>query len=359
MRFNATLALAYGSVLTLGCLLGCNGASNSTDANSHDEDVLVFDTGKIDPKLEGTIKIDGSSTVYKVSQAAAEEFGNVARNIDISVKYAGTGGGFKNFVQGELDICDASRPIQESEMALCKANGVEYIELPICFDALTIAVNAKNDWANDITTDELKKLWETAAEGKITTWSQVREGWPNEKITLYGAGTDSGTFEYFTEAIVEKKNASRSDYTASENDNDILRGIEGDKNALGYVPYAYYEPRKDSLKALKIDWSQDEAGPIEPSPASVVQGVYNPLSRPLFIYVNRKSAERPEVKAFVDFYLLNGKQLAQEVKYIPLPDTAYPAIAERFNKLQVGTGFGGHSKVGLHIDEVLKIEPQL
>ena len=302
------------------------------------------------------IRIDGSSTVYKISQAAAEEFSNVEPDSDISVKYAGTGGGFKSFVKGELDICDASRPITEKEMAACKENGVEYIELPICFDALTIAVNAKNDWATDITTAELKKLWEPEATGKIMTWNQVREGWPNEKITLFGAGTDSGTFEYFTEAIVERKNASRSDYTASENDNVILQGIEGDVHALGYVPYAYFEPRQKTLKALKIDWDKDEAGPIAPSPENVVSGTYNPLSRPLFIYVNRKSTDRPEVKSFVKYYLTNGKKLAQEVKYIPLPDDVYPQVLERFTKMQVGTGFGGEAAIGLPLGEILKRE---
>ena len=303
--------------------------------------------------MEGTIKIDGSSTVYKVSQAAAEEYSNAAPNVDISVKYAGTGGGFKSFVKGDLDICDASRPITEKELALCKENSVEFYELPVAFDALTIIVNKDNDWAEQMTVEELKKLWHPDNQTTITKWSQVREGWPDEKINLFGAGTDSGTFEYFTEAIVGEKNTSRSDYTASENDNIILQGVEGDKYALGYVPYAYFEPRADSLKAVKIDAGK---GAVMPSPATVIDGTYSPLSRPLFIYANQKSAERPEVSEFVKFYLTNGKNLALEVKYIPLPDEAYPAVLKRFEDKTTGTVFGGKAAIGMNINDILSKE---
>jgi phosphate transport system substrate-binding protein len=336
-------------VATVLMVLGCNGSGSGTTSAPAGGSEQLSD-------LQGEINIDGSSTVYKLSQAAAEMFGEVSPDVAVTVKYAGTGGGFKNFVKGDLDICDASRPIQEKEMALCKENGIEYMELPVAFDALTIAVNAQNDWAETMTVEELKKLWEPAAEGKVLKWSDVRDGWPNEKITLHGAGTDSGTFEYFTEAIMQKKNASRSDYSASENDNIIIQSIEGDKFALGYVPYPYYEPRKSTLKAVKID---SGAGPVQPSPATVMDGTYHPLSRPLFIYVNLKSAERPAVKAFVDYYVKNAASIANAVKYIPLPDSAYPIVGKRFDTLQVGTAFGGHSDTAVKFEEVLKREPKL
>jgi phosphate transport system substrate-binding protein len=273
-----------------------------------------------------------------------------------SVKYAGTGGGFKRFVTGEIDICDASRPIQAGEMEKSREHGVEYIELPIAFDAITVAVNVENKWCDAMTVEELKTVWEPGS--KITRWNQIRSEWPDEEIHLFGAGTDSGTFEYFTEAIVGKKNASRSDYTAQENDNIIVQGIQGDKFALGYVPYAYYEPQQQTLKAVKIDWEKDEQGPVEPTVENVVNSVYNPLSRPLFIYVLRSSADKPHVQSFVEFFVTHGEAIAQDVRYIPLPADAYPKVLERFQKRETGTAFGGHSEVGLHIDEILSREPQ-
>ncbi len=330
-------------------LSGCNNSTPSTNGK----------TGETDSSLAGNVEIDGSSTVFKITQAVAEEFHSGTPGVSIDVKYSGTSGGFKTFVTGRLDICDASRPIQAKEMADAKASGVEYIELPVCFDALTVAVNGENDWADAMTVDELKKMWKSAAKGTVDKWSDVREGWPEEKISFYGAGKDSGTYEYFTEAICDKKGDIRSDYSPSENDNDILRGVEGDKFAIGFVPYAYYVPRKGKLTAVKIDWKpDDELGPIEPSPENVVKGIYNPLARPLFIYVNKKSAERPEVKAFVNFYINNAPTLATKVKYIPLPDDAYPKVRQRFEGGQIGTGFGGKSEVGLHIDEILNREPK-
>jgi phosphate transport system substrate-binding protein len=302
------------------------------------------------------IEIDGSSTVFKLTQAVAEEFQNENRGVHIKVDRSGTGGGFSKFVTGSLDICDASRPIAEKEMKLCQENGVEYIELPIAFDAITVAVNIKNTWCDTMTTDELKKLWEPDAEGKITHWNQVREGWPNEKITLFGQGHDSGTFEYFTESIVKQKLKSRTDCTASEDDNVILLGIEGEKGALGYIPFAYFAPRADkSMKAVKIDSGK---GPIAPSPATVKDASYSPLSRPLFIYVNRKAAVRPEIKNFIEFYLANGQQMAEAVGYIPLNASDYPKVLERFQKLQTGTSFGGKSSEGKTLDDILGTPPQ-
>jgi phosphate transport system substrate-binding protein len=315
--------------------------------------------------LSGKVDIDGSSTVFPVTEAVAEEFRNqLSKDVKVTVGISGTGGGFKKFVRGEIDIADASRPIlnkgkegEKGEMDLAKENNIEYIELPICFDALTVAVNKENDWAESITVAELKKIWEPGAEGKITHWNQIRPEWPKEKLVLFGAGTDSGTFDYFTEAINGKAKASRGDYTPSEDDNTLVQGIEGSKYALGYLPYAYYEPNKAKLKALSIDWkADDKLGAIEPSADNVLNGTYNPLSRPLFIYVNRKSADRPEVKAFVEFYLKNVKELAAEVKYLPLPDKAYTLTLDRFAKLKTGTSFGGEQAIGITIEEVLQRE---
>jgi phosphate transport system substrate-binding protein len=299
----------------------------------------------------GRLEIDGSSTVFKLSQAVAEEFAADNANVEIKVDKSGTGGGFSKFTIGSIDICDASRPIAQTEMEKCQANGIEFIELPIAFDAITIAVNEANTWCSAITVEELKKLWEPEAEDKIERWSQVRRGWPDEKIVLFGQGHDSGTFEYFTEAIVKQKNKSRTDCTASEDDNAILLGIAGEKGALGYVPYAYYAPRAgQGIKAVKIDSGH---GAVMPSPASVKDGSYTPLSRPLFIYVNRKSADRPEVAKYVDFYLQNGAAMAEAVGYIPLKASDYPKVLERFRRRQIGTQFAGGSSEGKTLDDLL------
>jgi phosphate transport system substrate-binding protein len=306
------------------------------------------------------IKVDGSSTVFPITEAVAEEFQREKKGqVHVTVGISGTGGGFKKFVRGEIDITDASRPILQEEMAQAKANGHEYIELPIAFDALTVVVNPQNTWANSMTVAELKKVWEPEAQGKITRWNQIRPEWPNEEIALFGAGADSGTFDYFTEAIVGKPKASRGDYTASEDDNVLVQGIEGNKYALGYLPYAYFAPHSNRLKAVGIEWDKNKTqGPVMPSPENVLAGTYNPLSRPLFIYVSRKSLDKPAVKDFVDFYLKNVPTLAREVKYLPLPDNAYQMAAERVRNLQTGTGFGGVPEVGLTVEEILQRPPK-
>lgn len=306
------------------------------------------------------IKIDGSSTVFPITEAVAEEFQKEkGGRVNVTVGISGTGGGFKKFVRGEIDITDASRPILADEMAQAKANGLEYIELPIAFDALTVVVNPENTWASSMTVAELKKIWEPEAQGKIMTWNQIRPEWPNEKIALFGAGADSGTFDYFTEAIVGKPKSSRGDYTASEDDNVLVQGVEGNKYALGYVPYAYFAPHSNRMKAVGIDWEKNKVnGPVMPSPENVLAGTYNPLSRPLFIYVSRRSIDKPAVKEFVDFYLKNVGSLAREVKYLELPDTAYQMAVERFQSLQTGTGFGGIPEVGLPVEEILKRPPK-
>lgn len=312
------------------------------------------------PAESAVIKVDGSSTVFPVTEAVAEEFQKEKQGkVHVTVGISGTGGGFKKFVRGEIDVADASRPILTDEMAQAKANGIEFLELPVAFDALTVVVNPQNTWVTSMTVTELKKIWEPDAQGKITHWNQVRPEWPNEKIALFGAGADSGTFDYFTEAIVGKAKASRGDYTASEDDNVLVQGIEGNKYALGYIPFAYFAPHSSRMKAVAIEWEKNKVKePVLPSLQTVLAGNYNPLSRPLFIYVSRKSLDKPAVKEFVEFYLKNVKALATEVKYMPLPDTAYQMAIDRVRTLQTGTGFGGVPEVGLPVEEILKRPPR-
>ncbi len=303
------------------------------------------------------IQIDGSSTVFPVTEAVAEEFQKAKRGaVRVTVGISGTGGGFKKFCRGETDVQDASRPILRKEMEDCKKAGIDYYELPVAYDALTVMVNPKNDWIKSMTVAELKKIWEPAAQGKITKWNQVNPAWPDAPLKLYGAGADSGTFDYFTEAVVGKSKSSRGDFTASEDDNVLVQGISNDKNALGYFGFAYYIENQAKLKAVAVDGGK---GPVLPSAQTVENGTYNPLSRPIFIYVSKKSAAKPEVKEFVEFYLKNAAPLVKEVKYVPLPASAYTTALEHFHKGKVGTVFGGEAEVGLKIEDLLKREAKL
>ncbi|WP_086688929.1 PstS family phosphate ABC transporter substrate-binding protein [Nostoc sp. T09] len=294
-----------------------------------------------------TIKVDGSSTVFPITEAAAEEFQkSQGGRVRVTVGISGTGGGFKKFCRGETDISDASRPILQKEIADCKANGVRYVELPIAYDALTVVVNPQNNWAKNLTVAELKKIWEPGAQGKVSNWSQVRSGFPNAPLKLFGPGTNSGTFDYFTEAVVGKTKSSRGDFTASEDDNVLVQGISRDKNALGYFGYAYYAENSKKLKAVSING-------VLPSEATVKNGTYTPLSRPLFIYVSSKSIDKPEVKQFVQFYLRNAAKFSQEVRYVALPVSAYTTAQSHFNKKRFGSVFAGKEAVGLKINELL------
>lgn len=270
--------------------------------------------------LRGMIEIDGSSTVFPITQAVAEEFRKTHKGVQIPVGISGTGGGFKRFTVGETVIQDASRPIKQSEADAAAANGVEYIELAVAYDGLSVVANKDNTFVDCLTTAELKKIWEPGST--VNNWSQVRAGFPDQRLRLYGPGTDSGTFDYFTEVINGKAQASRADFTASEDDNTLVQGIAGDPNSLGYFGYAYYIENTDKLKLIGVD---PGSGCVAPSNDSINNGSYAPLSRPLFIYVNKQAMERPEVREFVVYYLNNAAELAAEVGYVALPEADYQA----------------------------------
>ena len=304
------------------------------------------------------VKIDGSSTVFPITEGVAEDFQKSKKGaVKVTVGISGTGGGFKKFCRGETDISNASRPILAKEMADCKAAGIEYYEMPIAFDALTVVINPKNAWLKQITVAELKAIWEPAAQGKITHWNQVNPAWPNQPIKLFGAGADSGTFDYFTEAINGKSKASRGDFTASEDDNVLVQGVSSDVNAIGYFGYAYYAENTAKLKAVPVVNPKGQA--VAPSEAAVLAGSYEPLSRPIFIYVNAKSLAKPEVKEFVEYMMKNSAKIAKEVKYVPLPAKAYSTSLEHVNKGKKGTVFGGKNEVGMTIEELLAREAAL
>lgn len=305
------------------------------------------------------VKIDGSSTVFPITEAMAEDFQKSTRGkYRVTVGISGTGGGFKKFCRGEIDIADASRPILRKEMDDCKAAGVQYIEIPVAYDALTVVIHHDNKWAQTLTVAELRKMWEPAAQGKVTKWKQVNPAFPDAPLKLFGAGADSGTFDYFTEAVNGKAKASRGDFTASEDDNVLVQGVSRDVNALGFFGFAYYLENKDKLQAVAIAPKSGAKG-VAPSFESVVDGSYQPLARPIFIYVNAKSLERPEVKEFVAFYMKNADKLVREVKYVPLPAAAYTHNTETLEKKVLGTKFGGENKVGLTIEQLMKLEARL
>lgn len=308
--------------------------------------------------LAQVVKIDGSSTVYPVTEAVAEEFQKANKGMKVTVGVSGTGGGFKKFCRGETDISNASRPISASEMADCKKIGIEFFELPVAFDALTVVINPKNTWLKQATVAELKKMWEPAAQGKVMRWNQVNPTWPDQPMKLFGAGSDSGTFDYFTEAIVGKSKSSRGDFTASEDDNVLVQGVAGDVNALGYFGFAYYAENTNKLKALPIVEKEGKPA-VSPSAESVIAGTYQPLARPIFIYINVKSLAKPEVKKFVDFYMTQGAKLAKEVKYVPLPAAIYTSNMKHMAENKKGTIFGGKNEVGISIEELVKREAKL
>jgi phosphate transport system substrate-binding protein len=303
------------------------------------------------------INIDGSSTVFPITEAVAEEFQKDNPNVRPTVGISGTGGGFQKFCRGETDITDASRPITKTEVEACQKAGVEYIELPIAYDGLAVVVNPKNTWASTMTVAELKTLWAPEAQGKVTRWNQVRPSWPDREIHLFGAGVDSGTYDYFTEAVVGKQHSSRGDFTSSEDDNVLVQGIGNDELALGFMGLAYYEQNKSRMKLVGVDDGKKENGdgPIQPSSDTVRNGTYQPLSRPLFIYVARKSADRPEIQKFVDSYFAKTN-LVREVGYIELPTQIYDLAKKHFADRKLGTAFGSGSDVGVTLEDLLARE---
>jgi len=300
---------------------------------------------------EKIIKIDGSSTVYPITEAVAEEF-QKSQKVKVTVGESGTGGGFKKFCRGETDISNASRPISQKEMDACKEAGIQFIELPVAFDALTVAVNDKNDWVKSLTVEELKKIWQPGST--VKNWKQVNSAFPDKALSLYGPGTASGTFDYFTEAINGKSKASRTDYTPSEDDNVLVQGVSGNVGGMAYFGLAYYEENKDKLRAVPIAEKAGKPG-VLPSAETVKDGTYQPLSRPIFIYVNATAAAfKPEVKSFINFYLDNAPELVKEVKYIPLTTEDYTAVKTHFKALKPGTGFGGKNEVGIKVQDLIK-----
>ena len=325
-RLVALLAIGVASV----ALIACGGGDDTEEPDGP--------TATPKPRLSGSVAIDGSSTVYPISEAVAEEFIKEQGEVKVTVGLSGTGGGFTKFCNGEIDISDASRPITAKEMEACAAKNIQFIEVPVAYDALSIVVNPQNNWVTCITTAELKKMWEPAAQGTVNNWEDVNSAWSaGGNLKLYGPGTDSGTFDYFTEHVNGKAKDSRSDYTPSEDDNVLVQGVAGDKGALGYFGLAYLEENKSRIKGVQVDGGK---GCVEPSAKTVENGTY-PLSRPLFIYVRKDVSTRPEVKAFVDFYLEHAAELSTDVGYVNFPANFYTKITSTWTAGTTGSIFTG------------------
>jgi phosphate transport system substrate-binding protein len=353
-----TIALrrAYRIAIALSLSVLVANCSNPTpEVGSSETASTSVETSQTQQPISQSISIDGSSTVYPLTDEVVKEYQFEHEDEpQFTVAFSGTTGGFRKFCAGETDISNASRPITAEEMEACKASGIEYLELPVAFDALTVVVHPDNTWAQDITVEELKRLWEPAAEGQITTWNQIRPDWPNQPINLYGAGQDSGTFDYFTEAIVGESGASRTDYTASEDDTVLVQGIAEDPNGLGYFGYAYYKEAQAKLKALAI---ADGGAAVLPSDEAVINNQYHPLARPLFIYVSVQALqEKSDLKEFVEYYLIHAGILAEVVGYVPLSDETYKVVQDHFLNNKVGTVFAGQAQIDLTLDELLQKE---
>lgn len=352
--------LVIASSLALAGAACNSGSSTSTAEGSGAEAAGPGTPGSEAPAEEvvGSISIDGSSTVYPITEAVAEEYREVSRS-QVTIGVSGTGGGFQKFCRGEIHITGASRPIRPTEAEACGAAGIEYVELPVAYDGIAVVVNPANTWVDHLTVAELKRMWEPAAQGTVMRWNQIRPEWPDEEIHLFGPGIDSGTYDYFTAAIVEQEHASRGDFTSSEDDNVLVQGVGGDRLALGFFGYAYYVENQSRVRAVPIDDGDaaNGAGPIAPTLDTVGGGTYQPLSRPVFIYVSKAAAELPFVDAFMDFYLDQAAELSAEVGYIPLPPSAKELVIRRFDDRVVGSVFGGGgSRVGVTVEELLRAE---
>lgn len=314
--------------------------------------VTLFGCGR---GTESIVRLDGSSTVFPINEAVAEAF-QESHEALVTIGVSGTGGGFQKFCRGEIAIAGASRPIQPTEVDLCSGAGVDYIELPIAYDGIAVTVHPSNDWVDYLTVDELRRIWQPEAQRELTHWDQVRTAWPEEEIHLFGPGVDSGTYDYFTRAIVGEEHASRGDYTSSEDDNVLVHGVANDRLALGYFGYAYYVENQERLKVVPVDDQNPEngEGPVAPSPETVARGTYQPLSRPLFIYIRASEAARPEVESFVDFYIDEVPNLVPDVGYIALSERGYRLVRGHFEERKTGSAFGGEgSRVGVTVEEVL------
>jgi phosphate transport system substrate-binding protein len=313
---------------------------------------VLLTAGACDGRSSERVEIDGSSTVFPVTEAVADEFQNDHKS-RVTIGISGTGGGFKKFCRGDTAINNASRPILPVELERCKKNGVEFIELPIAYDGITVVKHPDNDWVDQMTVEDLKTIWEPDAQNEIDRWSQVRDGWPDKTLQLFGAGVDSGTYDYFTKAIVGEEGASRGDFTSSEDDNVLVKGVSGDKNALGFFGFAYYRENDDKLDAVPIE-AEGASEAVTPSKKTIASGTYKPLSRPLFIYVKAEAAKRESVQKFVDYYLSEGGPLIEDVGYVALPDAAYEKVRQRFEAGTTGSLFGGEgSEVGVSVEKRL------
>ena len=307
------------------------------------------------PTGEPLVRIDGSSSVYPITEAVAEEFQNKNQGVRVTVDVSGTSGGFQKFCRGETDLANASRAINAVELERCAKAGITFLELPVAYDGLAVIVNPKNTWADQVAVAELRALWAPDAQAKITRWNQVRAGWPDRPIHLYGPAASSDTFEYFTDVIGGGTGASRGDYTSSEDDNALVRAVASDELALGFVVYASFDQNKRTLRALPVDDGRDDdgKGPIPPSPETVRNGTYQPLSRPLFIYVSQNAIGRPEVRSFVDYYLKEGPWLIDQGGGIQLGDKGYELVRRRLTRGVTGSAFPGESPVRLTLDQML------
>lgn len=307
------------------------------------------------PNLSGDIVIDGSSTVYPITELAMQQFAALAPNVTIQLGVSGTGGGFKKFCTGITDISDASRPIKPDESEICRANNIKFVEIPIAFDGISVIVNRENTWAQCVTVDELKQMWTPESEGVITTWRQIRSDWPDQPFKLYAPGIDSGTHDYFTAAIVGKEDASRTDYIGSEDDYVLMQRVIEERDGLAYVGFAYYQEYTDKVNVVAVDAGQ---GCVVPSTETITDGTYTPLSRPLFIYVRADRLDRPDVRTFVEFYLANAGQLVRDARYIPLPQRAYELVQQRVDRRVTGSIFDKAVPVGVSIEKLLVLERQ-
>lgn len=307
------------------------------------------------PSLSGTILIDGSSTVFPIAEITVREFRTLEPDVQIPLGVSGTGGGFKKFCAGETAISNASRPINKNELETCRTNNITFVEVPIAFDGISVVVHPQNTAIQCMTVSELRTMWEPAAEGQILRWNQIRPEWPDAAFTLYGAGEDSGTYDYFTSAIVGVEGVSRQDFTGSEDDYILVQGVARNPDGLGFFGYAYYSEFPDQLQIVSIDNGQ---GCVTPTPETISTGTYQPLSRPLFVYINSMALDRPEVAEYIRFLLSNGPRFVEEARYIPLPERAYDLAQQRVDERKIGSVFSGGAQVGISIEELLVLEGQ-